>query len=411
MSNNENRTPLIVTGGLGFIGSNFVRSAVQRGERVILVDALSYAGRFENLADCWLAERVAHVPAFGSLPRRFTFQSGQFHCEELKDAAGKIPAGWRVNNCDTAAALQRELESWQRGTQAICYLIADVANLEIWETVFAYSARLVHFAAETHVDRSILSAEPFIFSDVHGTFAILDVARRSGWKGRILHISTDEVYGVAEDRPFDESSPLLPRNPYSVAKAAADRMVAAFAQTYGLDTVIVRPSNNFGPYQYPEKLVPLMTIRALLNQPLPVYGDGRQEREWLFVRDCVRGVEAALAHGRSGEAYNLGGGHPQPNINVVKEILRIVERPESLINYVKDRPGHDRKYWLDFTKAEQELGWKPQARFEEAIKETVNWYVKNVEWWQPIIEQDAEYTQFFQAWYKDHHRDTEGTQR
>lgn len=388
----------IVTGGCGFIGSNYVRQAIEKGEKVLVFDALTYAGRIENIQE-HLSQKVIYQPVFGSLPRRLSIECAE--CSDSRPAENdKSIEGFFVEKLFTTDQTEDVLTEWLESESQLLFLLADVSNIEVWQTILPYFQTVIHFAAETHVDRSILSAEPFIFSDVHGTFAILDAIRKSSWKGRLLHVSTDEVYGEAKDEPFTEDSPLQPRNPYSVAKTSADRMVASFVHTYGIDAVIVRPSNNFGPHQYPEKLIPLMTIRALLNQPLPVYGDGLQERDWLFVKDSIAGVRAAVEKGRSGEVYNLGGGSPQKNIDVVKKILSLIGRPESLIKHVKDRPGHDRKYWLDFGKAERELGWKPEADFDQALEETVSWYLANKDWWKTVLEADQEFKAFFQAWYQ-----------
>lgn len=394
---------IVVTGGLGFIGSNYVRAALKQGERVIVVDALTYAARLENVADCWDGWMV--FADFGTLPRRCSLRVERssteaivyLGSEERRDLSYRhLPA---YSSVESAKQMQEKLRLWQESESRLLLLIADVATMELWPVLLEQASAIVHFAAETHVDRSIISAEPFLYSDLHGTYAILEAIRRSAWRGRLLHVSTDEVYGEAGDHPFTEDAPMLPRNPYSVAKASADRMVAAFVHTYGVDAVIVRPSNNFGPYQYPEKLIPLITVRALLRLYLPVYGDGLQMREWLFVRDCVAGVRAALERGRRGEAYNLGGGKPRHNLEVVERVLQLLERPRDLIRHVADRPGHDRKYWLDFTKAKSELGWEPQTDFAVALAETVYWYRDNPQWWRPVLERDPDYRRFIDEWY------------
>lgn len=395
---------IVVTGGLGFIGSNYVRAALKQGERVIVVDSLAYAARMENIAD-YLDDQVVFAD-FGTLPRRCSLRversskEARFYLEgeERHELSHRnLPA---YSSVESLKQIEERLKLWRESESRLFLLIADVASIEIWPALLEHANAIVHFAAETHVDRSIISAEPFLFSDLHGTYAMLESIRRSAWRGRLLHVSTDEVYGEASEHPFTEDAPLLPRNPYSVAKASAERMVAAFVNTYGVDAVIVRPSNNFGPYQYPEKLIPLITIRALLKHYLPVYGDGSQMREWLFVSDSVAGVRAALERGRTGEAYNLGGGQLKRNIEVVESVLELLERPRSLIRYTPDRPGHDRKYWLDSTKATSELGWRPQAEFAVALAETVYWYRDNPDWWRPVVERDPEYRQFIDSWYQ-----------
>ena len=240
---------------------------------------------------------------------------------------------------------------------------------------------IVNFAAETHVDRSISGPEAFIVTNMQGTHVLLEAARERGL--RYVQVSTDEVYGSIEEGSFTESSPLAPSSPYSATKTGADLLVASYFHTYGLETVICRGSNNYGPYQYPEKLIPLMILNALAGDHLPVYGDGRNVRNWLFVEDFGRGIGHVLAHGAPGEAYNCGGPDECENIEVVKRILSLTGADESLIEYVTDRPGHDRRYSLSSDKL-RGLGWEPQVRFAEGLERTVDWYRDNAWWWEPI---------------------------
>jgi dTDP-glucose 4,6-dehydratase len=313
---------LFITGGAGFIGSNFIRMllAEDPGVEVVNFDALTYAGNLENLAD------IAATP-------RYRFVRG-----DVADPASV-------------------LEALEQGTDAV-----------------------VHFAAESHVDRSIESAADFVRTNVTGTQVLLDAARARG-VGRFVHVSTDEVMGSCEGGSFfTEQTPLAPNSPYAASKAAAEHFVRAAVKTHGVDAVITRCSNNYGPYQFPEKLIPLVIANALGGREVPVYGDGRQVRDWIFVDDHCRAVEAVTRRGRTGETYCIGARSERPNLDVVRALLSAVGAPESLITYVTDRPGHDRRYAIDPSKAERELGWSPRESFESGIARTVAWYKANSEW-------------------------------
>jgi dTDP-glucose 4,6-dehydratase len=321
---------LLVCGGAGFIGSNFVRVRVRdHGDEVVVLDKLTYAGRRENLKD------VDHVFVHGAIedPRAVT------------EAAVGVDA-------------------------------------------------IVNFAAETHVDRSIAEPDAFVTTHGRGTYVLLETARARHL--RYLQVSTDEVYGSIEEGSFTEQSPLNPSSPYSATKAGADLLVASYFHTFGLETVICRGSNNYGPYQYPEKLIPLMVLNALHGDPLPVYGDGLNVRNWLYVEDFARGIGRVLEHGVPGEAYNVGGPDECPNIEVVRRILDLCDRDESLIEYVTDRPGHDRRYSLGSEKV-RELGWEAQVRFEEGLSRTVDWYRDNAWWWEPI--RSGDYRAYYERQY------------
>jgi dTDP-glucose 4,6-dehydratase len=330
---------LLVTGGAGFIGSNFVRHilASRKNLELINLDKLTYAGNLENLAE------VAEDP-------RYSFVRG-----DITDPAA------------VAAVLAR-------GCDAI-----------------------VNFAAETHVDRSIEEAAPFLRTNVFGTQVLLDAARKHQVP-LFLQIGTDEVYGSAPaGKSFDEQQILDPRSPYSASKAAADHLVNAYACTFGLRAVIVRCTNNFGPFQFPEKLIPLMIANVLEDKSIPVYGDGLNERDWLFVTDFCRAIEHALERGKAGEIYNVSAGTPRPNLTVVHTILRALNKPESLIRFVADRPGHDRRYALDSTKLRTATGWQPQVSFEEGIERTVVWYQNNPGWLQRT--RSGEYRDYYDRHY------------
>jgi dTDP-glucose 4,6-dehydratase len=255
---------------------------------------------------------------------------------------------------------------------------------------------IVNFAAESHVDRSIADQDAFARTHVIGTSVLLDAARERGVP-RYLQVSTDEVYGSIPEGSFTETSPLDPSSPYSATKAGGDLLVSAHAHTHGIEAVICRGSNNYGPRQYPEKLIPLCILNALHGDPLPVYGDGRQVRNWLFVEDFCRGIQTVLERGRSGEAYNVGGPDECENIDVVKRILELAGADESLITYVKDRPGHDRRYSLSSDKLREELGWEAQVRFADGLERTVDWYRDNEAWWGPI--RSGEYREYYEKHY------------
>jgi dTDP-glucose 4,6-dehydratase len=318
---------LLVTGGAGFIGSSYVRRVrrARPDDLVVNVDVLSYAGNLENLRD--LEGDARHVFV-------------------------------RADICDAAAML-------------------EVMRTHAIDAV-------VNFAAESHVDRSIMSAQPFLETNVGGTLRLLEAARAVGVK-RFLQVSTDEVYGsLGPTGAFEETTPVAPRSPYSASKAAADHFVMAFHHTHGMDTVITRCSNNYGPYQFPEKLIPLMILNAFDNQSLPVYGDGLYVRDWIHVDDHCDAVDAVLTRGRSGEVYNIGASNERPTLDVVRAILRLTGRDQSLVRHVPDRPGHDRRYAMNAEKLRAELGWRPRHTFEAGLAETVAWYRANPAWTERV---------------------------
>ena len=329
---------VLVTGGCGFIGSCFIRMLIRETDySVINLDALTYAGNLANLAQ---------VEDDG----RYRFVKGRIEDPGL--------------------------------VQELCRGVDYV----------------VHFAAESHVDRSIHDASPFVTTNLLGTQVLLDAARQGGCK-RFVHVSTDEVYGSLgpDDPPFTEENPLAPNSPYAASKAGSDLLVRAAWKTHGQPVVITRCSNNYGPYQFPEKLIPLMTINALENRPLPVYGDGRNVRDWIYVEDHCRGILAVMERGRLGEIYNLGGRCEKENIEIVRAILDILDRPHDLIEFVEDRPGHDRRYAMAIEKVQNELGWLPETPFQQGLEQTVRWYCENRRWWEQVIS--GEYRDFYRIHY------------
>lgn len=333
---------ILVTGGAGFIGSNFVRYMLHTHHDYSLInyDALTYAGNLENL------ESIENNP-------RYHFIKGDI-CD--RDAVEKLFRQFKID-------------------------------------------AVVHFAAESHVDRSILGPAIFVQTNVVGTQVLLDAAQKFSVE-KFLHVSTDEVYGsLGADGKFTEETPLHPNSPYSASKASSDLLVLAYCHTFAFPGVVTRCSNNYGPYQFPEKLIPLMIANALNNKPLPVYGDGMNVRDWLYVGDHCSALDVVLHKGKSGEVYNIGGNNEKKNIEIVKLILENLNKPESLIQFVKDRPGHDRRYAIDATKIAEQLGWKPAHTFENGIVETIQWYLDNKPWWQRIIS--GEYQRYYEQQYAE----------
>lgn len=333
---------LLITGGAGFIGSNFVRYMVNKYPKyqIVNLDMLTYAGNLENLKD------IENAPNY----------------------------------------------KFVRGDIADREFIGGLFQNEKFDYV-------INFAAESHVDRSITDPGIFVQTNIQGTLALLDAAKTIGVK-KYLQVSTDEVYGTLEETGFfTEETPLAANSPYSASKAGADLLVRAYNETFGLPVNITRCSNNYGPYHFPEKLIPLMIINALNDKELPVYGDGLNVRDWLHVEDHCQAIDLVLHNGRNGEVYNVGGNNERTNIEIVNTILKHLDKPESLIKYVKDRPGHDRRYAIDATKLRTELGWSPKYNFDTGIEQTINWYLNNKVWWENIIS--GEYQDYVKSQYGD----------
>jgi dTDP-glucose 4,6-dehydratase len=336
----------LVTGGAGFIGSNFIRFLFNKygdGAQVVNLDKLTYAGIRENLAE------------YEGKPN-YRFVQGDI-----------------ANPAEVAEA----------------YNGVDGSGVDV----------VVNFAAETHVDRSLMEAGTFIETDVHGVLVLLEEARKHAPKlRRFVQISTDEVYGSIAEGSFTESDALNPRNPYSASKAGGDRMAYAYGQTYGLPVIVTRASNNFGPFQYPEKLIPLFVTNAIDDQPLPLYGDGRNVRDWLFVDDHCAAIDFLIERASNGETYNIGGGNELENRDITHKILEIVGKPQSLIKQVSDRQGHDRRYSISSRKIE-DLGFKFTAGFDDVLERTVRWYMENEAWWRSIKERSAEFKAYYEKQY------------
>lgn len=332
---------LLITGGAGFIGSNFILYMMREHPdyEIINVDALTYAGNLENLREAEARPKYRFVKA--------------------------------------DIAERGELESLFEG------------GIDV----------IINFAAESHVDRSIIQPDIFVKANILGTQVLLDLAKQYN-VGKFVQVSTDEVYGtLGETGLFTEETPLAPNSPYSASKAGADLLVRAYHETFGMNVNITRCSNNYGPYQFPEKLIPLMIQNALNDKPLPVYGDGLNVRDWLYVEDHCSAIDLVLHQGRSGEVYNVGGRNERNNLQVVRTILDALGKPESLIAYVKDRPGHDRRYAIDADKLRSELGWQPKFNYESGIQSTINWYLSNKEWMEQVVS--GAYKQYYDAQYKE----------
>ena len=331
---------IFVTGGAGFIGSNFIRHvlSLNKGYKIVNFDKLTYAGNLANL------ESVADHPDYSFV---------------------------RGSICDTSAV----------------------------EEAMAGCDTVVHFAAESHVDRSIYEPAPVIDTNLTGTFVMLQVARKLRIE-RFVHISTDEVYGDMKPGAFaDENSPLQPSSPYSASKAGSDLLVLSYVRTYGFPGLITRSSNNYGPYQFPEKFLPLMITNAFNDKALPIYGDGKQQRDWLHVEDNCRGVLAVLERGKIGEVYNIGGLDIEENLTIARTLLRLTGKPETLLSYVKDRPGHDRRYALRCDKMERDLGWTPAISLENGLRQTIDWYKANVKWLAGV--RDGAYLSYYDKYYEN----------
>jgi dTDP-glucose 4,6-dehydratase len=331
---------LLVTGGAGFIGSNFIHYMLDHYPRckIINLDKLTYAGNLDNLKD------VEKDP-------RYEFIHG------------------------------------------------DIRDRELVRNIFKRVQGVVHFAAETHVDRSILDAGEFVLTDVYGTFVLLEALKNSDLEF-FIHVSTDEVYGSRDKGYFKEDDPLCPSSPYAASKTGADRLAYSYWVTYGLPIIILRPSNNFGPYQYPEKFIPLFVTNALEGKNLPLYGKGTNVRDWLYVEDNCRAVELVMRMGKIGEAYNVGANNEVQNITIAERIVDLLEKPKSLIKFVPDRLGHDKRYAVDCRKIHA-LGWKPEENFDKALASTVRWYHENTDWWQKIKEKSKEFKSFYEEYYRN----------
>lgn len=336
----EKMDRILITGGAGFIGSNFIHFLLRKYPNIKItnLDKLTYAGNLDNLKDI-------------ESDSRYEFVKG------------------------------------------------DIKDRKIVKELMKETDIIVHFAAETHVDRSIIEAGEFILTDVYGTYILLDEAKNANIK-LFIHISTDEVYGSIENDSFKEEDNLMPSSPYSASKASGDRLAYSYTKTYNLPVIILRPSNNYGPYQYPEKVIPLFITNALEDEELPMYGDGKNIRDWLYVEDCCEAINLIINKGTAGEVYNVGASQEVPNIEIAQRILGNLNKPATLIKFVKDRLGHDRRYSLNWNKLKK-LGWQPKYDFKTGLEQTVKWYQENQPWWQKIKQKSREYKKFYKAYYQN----------
>ncbi|MEW6455276.1 MAG: dTDP-glucose 4,6-dehydratase [Acidobacteriota bacterium] len=330
----------LITGGAGFIGSNFIKHLLKKYPdiKILNIDKLTYAGNLENLKEIENDER-------------YKFYKG------------------------------------------------DIRDRELIRKLLTESDVIVNFAAETHVDRSILFPEEFILTDVLGTFTLLDELKK--FKDKLfIHVSTDEVYGSIENGSFSEDDPLMPSSPYSASKAGGDRLAYSYFKTFNLPVIILRPCNNYGPHQFPEKLIPLFITNALEDRELPLYGDGQNIRDWLYVSDCCGAIDLIIKKGEIGEVYNIAASQEFPNVYIANKILELLNKPDSLIKFVKDRPGHDKRYSLKWEKIKK-LGWQPEISINEGLKLTIKWYRENVSWWRKIKEESDEFKKFYKSYYEE----------
>ena len=371
---------LVVTGGAGFIGSNFVRYMLKKHPdyKIMVLDKLTYAGNLDNL-------------------KEFLHGDNLFLRDDYKTPYPHRPI-------DSFETTRDNIESIHQisSDDSLVFIQGDICDSQLVGRIMPGADVVVCFAAESHVDRSILEAGSFVRTDVYGTYVLLEAARK--YKiGRYIQASTDEVYGSIEKGSFKEEDPLNPSSPYAASKAAADLLVKSYYVTYELPVIIARSSNNFGPYQYPEKLIPLFVTNAVDNQYLPLYGDGMNVRDWLYVMDNCSGIDFVLHKGEVGEVYNIGADNERTNIEITRMILKLVGRPESLIRRVQDRPGHDRRYALNSSKMKR-LGWKTSYDFKEAMKETVEWYANNEDWWRKLKEKNREFREYYHKQYGQRER-------
>ena len=352
---------ILVTGGAGFIGSNFIRHILKNSpsNKIINLDKLTYAGNLENLT-----KGMCFAKGINSHPNPKKGRPSPFHIRERSNYK---------------------------------FIKGDICNSNLVKRLMSGCDCVINFAAESHVDRSILKPDEFIKTNFYGTYTLLEAAREKGVK-RFIQVSTDEVYGSIEEGSSKETDRLLPSSPYSSSKASADLLALSYHTTYGMDVIVTRSTNNFGPYQYPEKFIPLFIINAIEGKALPLYGDGRNVRSWIYVEDNCKGISLLIRKGKSGEVYNIGSPDEAANIDVARLILKFLKKDESLIRFVKDRPGHDRRYSVDCQKIKS-LGWKQKLDFEKMLEKTVRWYSDNRTWWMKIMKKKAAYQSYYRRQY------------
>jgi len=365
---------LLITGGAGFIGSNFVRYILKRypGYKIVILDKLTYAGNLDNLREFLNPD---------NLYLRKDYRSSYPH-HLIESLSSRVKARF----------IEKKLLA-----DRFLFIQGDICDSQLVGQIMPDADVVVNFAAQSHVDRSIMEAGSFVTTDVYGAYVLLEAARKYEIN-RFIQISSDEAYGSIEKGSFKEENPLNPSSPYAASKAAADLLVKSYYVTYNLPVIITRSSNNFGPYQHPEKLIPLFITNAIDDIYLPLYGDGMNVRDWLYVLDNCQAIDLVLHKGEPGEIYNIGADNERANIGITKMILKLLDKSENLIKLVHDRPGHDRRYALNSTKI-RKLGWEMSCDFEEAMKRTVDWYINNEDWWRKIKERDKDYREYYRKQY------------
>jgi dTDP-glucose 4,6-dehydratase len=392
----------LVTGGAGFIGSTFVKYLLKKNESVVVLDSLTYAGNLDNLFEYITDNNLLSTNRQGRLSMIEVDENQKIY-HEYDFSAEKTRLNYKysnyINNVVPIVDLA-EVVSNKLSENGLVFVNGSIVDKHVVNQLMSLCDTVINFAAETHVDRSIMSPDNFIKTDFYGTYVLLEASKLNDNLNKFVQISTDEIYGSATDNSFVETDPINPSNPYSASKAAADRLVFAYNQTYHLPINIVRLSNNYGPNQYPEKLIPLMIIKALRNERLPIYGDGSAIRDWLYVKDAVRGIDLVVTKSEPGETYNIAGRNEKENIEVVQYILNRLHKPDSLIQYVSDRPGHDRRYSIDDSKIREQLGFTQLSSFKTNLDSTIDWYVSNKKWWKKIIDDDKDYHEFMVKWYE-----------
>lgn len=395
-----------ISGAAGFIGSNFTHFAVEKDHKVIAIDSLSYPGFLFNL-EPWISEsRILGLKTGKDFSMvNFSIEKSQdqiykkiFSNRILCQIPGDKLKDYNLILFENKKDFTKEIESFIESSEKLLFILGSITDEELISIILPYVNYFFNFAAETHVDRSILSQEEFIFTDILGTYNILKGLIKYKNVKKFIQISTDEVYGSSIEGSFNESNTLNPSSPYAATKASADLLCLAFYKTFNVPVTLTRPSNNYGPRQYPEKLIPLSIIKILRGEKVPIYGSGKQKREWIYVNDCVKGIYQVFLKGTAGEIYNIGSGFEIENLEVVQRIGKILGKNEDIYEFVKDRPSHDTRYFLNSSKIKS-LGWEPETDFEEGLKLTVDWYIKNKDLYIRIME-STDFSSFYKLWYQ-----------
>ncbi len=395
-----------VSGAAGFIGSNFVHFAIEKGHKVIAIDNLSYAGFLFNLEPWILESKILSLKTGKDFSRvNFSIEKRQNHIYKkifsnrvLCQISDDKLKGYDITIFENREDFTKEIKTFIESKEKLLFILGSITDEELISTILPCVDYFFNFAAETHIDRSIISQEEFIFTDILGTYNILKGLIKNKNVKKFIHISTDEVYGSSIEGSFSEDSTLNPSSPYAATKASADLLCLAFHKTFNIPIILIRPSNNYGPKQYPEKLIPLSIIKILKQEKVPIYGNGKQKREWIYVDDCVKGIYTVYKKGIIGGAYNIGSGFEIENLEVVKKIGEILGRNEDIYEFVKDRPSHDTRYFLDSSRIKS-LGWKPEIDFKKGLKLTVNWYKERKDLYLRIIE-SKDFSSFYKLWYQ-----------